>query len=346
MNDSATKVNRNRQIYSEQNTNRIENHANGRPFPALVQRRQRKTLPSGLCLQADIHSDVDISETQVRSILTRTSGYLRTISSHSLQPYRGCGLGKSLCGVGCYVQANPWILNGRVWGEFVEARLNAAASYAAGYEKEKRWASRAGGTFGIFMSSSTEPFQPAERKYGVTKAVLAAMIEQPPDELIVQTHSHRVMDAIDLLTTLSERCKLRVHISIESDRETLPGLPPPASPVAKRMAAGAMLRERGLIAVATVAPLLPIESPDVFFAALARAFDAVVIDHFVGGDGSPEGQRTGRTALPLAMARVDPASTSPAYRDAMVSIARRHMAKVGVGIDGFAARYLPETTPE
>jgi len=45
-----------------------------------------------------------LTEARVSRILTRSSGFLRTVSSHSLQPYRGCTFGGTLCGVGCYVR--------------------------------------------------------------------------------------------------------------------------------------------------------------------------------------------------------------------------------------------------
>src|SRR6185369_6156772 len=56
---------------------------------------------------------------QILNILTRTTGFLRTVSSHSAQPYRGCTLGRSLCGVGCYVQHNRYLTRGQPWGEFL-----------------------------------------------------------------------------------------------------------------------------------------------------------------------------------------------------------------------------------
>ena len=56
---------------------------------------------------------MDLSFTDVANPLTRTGGYLAGVTSHSLQPYRGCPLGSSLCGVGCYVQHNPWLTRGR-----------------------------------------------------------------------------------------------------------------------------------------------------------------------------------------------------------------------------------------
>ena len=55
---------------------------------------------------------MDVAEKEVKSILTRASGFLKTVTSHSLQPYQGCAYGSSLCGVGCYVQHNVWLTKG------------------------------------------------------------------------------------------------------------------------------------------------------------------------------------------------------------------------------------------
>jgi DNA repair photolyase len=178
--------------------------------------------------------------------------------------------------------------------------------------------------------------------------VLEAMLQEPPDELVVQTHSHRVANEVELLGRLAEACRLRVHLSVETDRERLPGLPPPASPVARRLEAAEVLRSAGLRTVITVAPLLPMDDPERFFRRLGEVADAVVIDHFIGGDGSEDGRRTRGTALPAAMARVLPESLELGYRRRMVDLARAVFpGPVGVGADGFAARYLQagEVTP-
>ena len=285
---------------------------------------------------------ITLTTASVRSILTRSSGYLKTVCSHSLQPYRGCSFGNSLCGVGCYVRHNPFVTRGAEWGSFLEVRENAAAAYLAQSDRECRWARASRERFSIFMSSATDPFVPHERRYGVTRSVLRAMLEKPPDTLIIQTHSHRVTRYIDIYRDLSNCTRLRVHISIESDRDRLPGLPPPASSVARRFAAAEQLRESGMHVIITVSPLLPIADPDRFFARIADCADAVVIDHFIGGDGSPDGARTLRTPLPGAMAAVDPTSVDLAYRDTIVAAAVERMpGRVGVGIEGFAGRLLP-----
>jgi DNA repair photolyase len=196
--------------------------------------------------------------TEVRQILTRTGGYLSGIASHSLQPYRGCALGNSLCGVGCYVRHNIYVTRGRAWGSFVEQRLAAASAYLATVGRERAWAQKHRGRFCIFMSSSTEPFQPIERRAGITRQLLEAMMgpHAAPDELIIQTHSHRVMDYLELYRELNRATSLRFHVTIESDRDSLPGLPPSASTVSRRFAAAAALRDAGLRVVITVAPLI------------------------------------------------------------------------------------------
>jgi DNA repair photolyase len=283
--------------------------------------------------------------TEVRQILTRTGGYLSGIASHSLQPYRGCALGNSLCGVGCYVRHNIYVTRGRAWGSFVEQRLAAASAYLATVGRERAWAQKHRGRFCIFMSSSTEPFQPIERRAGITRQLLEAMMgpHAAPDELIIQTHSHRVMDYLELYRELNRATSLRFHVTIESDRDSLPGLPPSASTVSRRFAAAAALRDAGLRVVITVAPLLPIERPREFFRQIANSADAVVIDHFIGGDGSPrgDGARTRRTPLPQAMAAVDPHSTTLAYRDEMVRLASQIMpSRVGLGRAGFGGKML------
>jgi DNA repair photolyase len=287
-----------------------------------------------------------ISETTIKNVLTRTTGFLRTVTSHSLQPYCGCTFGASLCGVGCYVRHNGRLLKGRKWGSFLEVRTNAAQSYLDNYDTEAAWARcrperDAHGKFSIFCSSSTDPFVPQEFRYGVTRSVLEAMLQRPPDRLILQTHSHRVAEYAGLLRDLAGRCDVRVHVSIETDRERIPGLPPHSSSVANRLEACARLREAGLWTVVTVSPLLPIRDPDQFFTRIAQVANAVVLDHFIGGDGSAEGGRTLSTPLPAAMRLIDPGSTDLAYRDQMTDIARRHLpGRVGVNVDGFAGRYL------
>ncbi len=282
---------------------------------------------------------MEITEVQCQSILTRVGGYLKPVCSHSVNPYVGCGFGRSACGVGCYVRHNAWLTKGRDWGSFVEVKTNAAEVYLKTCQAEQRWVHRQNQSFAIFFSSSTEPWQPAERQYRVTRRLLEAMRTHPPDELILQTHATAMQEDLALVAALSRQCRLRVHVSIEGDTERLPGLPPPPATVQKRIELLRRLSEAGIFAVACLSPLYPMQQPDSFFEQLAQAgASAVVIDHFIGGDGTAEGSRTWKTALPRSMQAVDAASTRLEYRDHIAAIAKNYLP-VGISASGFAGQY-------
>ncbi len=282
---------------------------------------------------------MEITEVQCRTILTRVGGYLKPVCSHSLNPYVGCGFGRSACGVGCYVRHNTWLTKGRDWGSYVEVKTNAPEIYLKTCEAEQRWAHRRGQTFAVFFSSSTEPWQPAERQYRVTRRLLEAMRTHPPDELILQTHATAMQEDLSLVADLSRHCQLRVHVSIEGDTERLPGLPSPPASVAGRIELLRQLSSAGICAVACLSPLYPMHNPAAFFEQLAGAgASAVVIDHFIEGDGTAEGSRTWKTGLPRSMQAVDPASTRLEYRDRIAAIARNYLP-VGISAAGFAGHY-------
>jgi hypothetical protein len=81
------------------------------------------------------------------------------------------------------------------------------------------------------------------------------------------------------------------------------------------------------------------EHPDAFFENLAEAgADAVVIDHFIEGDGTPEGSRTWKTELPRHMEAINAESTRLEYRDRIAAIARNYLP-VGISAAGFAGHY-------
>ena len=280
-----------------------------------------------------------ITETLCSSILNRTSGYLMEVCSHSLNPYIGCGYGNSSCGEGCYVQFNQWLLRGREWGSFVDVKINADKVYCKTVQAERRWAERKGVPFSIFFSSSTDPWQPIEKKFRVTQRILNAMLEEVPDILILQTHSAMILDDIECIVSLDQLCDLRVHLSIEGDQDTLPGLPPPPCSVDQRINLVKELALRGITVVVCMSPLYPMRDPNYFFTRLVESgASAIVIDHFIGGDGTQNGSRTRRTKLPLAIKSVDEQALELSYREKIATIARNYLP-VGISSSGFAGVY-------
>ena len=288
---------------------------------------------------------MEITKTYCTSILTRTSGYLREVCSHSLNPYAGCGYGNSSCGEGCYVRFNQWLLRGRQWGSFVDVKVNADKIYYKTVQAERLWAARRGIPFSIFFSSSTDPWQPVERKFRVTHRVLNAMLEEVPDILILQTHSSMILEDMERIVALDRLCELRVHISIEGDQDSLPGLPPPPCSVNQRINLVKEFSSRGVTVVVCMSPLYPMRDPDYFFFRIAESgASAVVIDHFIEGDGTQDGSRTQRTLLPLAIKSFDEKAVELSYREKIATIAKNHLP-VGISAPGFAGVYSSKVVP-
>ena len=282
---------------------------------------------------------MEITKTCCTSILTRTSGYLREVCSHSLNPYIGCGYGNSSCGEGCYVRFNQWLLRGRKWGDFVDVKINADKVYYKTAQAERHWAARRGIPFSIFFSSSTDPWQPVERKFRVTHRILNAMLEKVPDILILQTHSSMILEDMECIVALDRLCDLRVHLSIEGDQDSLPGLPPPPCSVDQRIKLVKEFALRGIKVVVCMSPLYPLRDPDYFFSRITESgASAVVINHFIEGDGTQDGSRTKRTRLPLAIKSFDEQALELSYREKVAAIARNYLP-VGISAPGFAGVY-------
>lgn len=232
---------------------------------------------------------------ECRTILTATGGYLGPGFTHSLNPYVGCSFAGSQCGAFCYAQHSPWLAKGRPWGLYA-AKQGAVAAWGRDVARLRR----KGAPIAVFMSSSTDPWLPQERQQEVTRGLLTAMLDAPPDRLLLQTRSLLARRDLDLIRALAGRCALRISVTIETDRPRLPGLPPPAASPAARLELLQAFQAAGVPTQAALAPLLPLLDPAGFARALGAACQRVVLDHWRIGDGS-QGRRTRRTPLPAAL---------------------------------------------
>lgn len=258
-------------------------------------------------------------------ILTRTGGFLEGFT-HSLNPYRGCSYGKSLCGTYCYA---PAVTFRKEWGGPAEPKEGAAEAYRIDVERERRR-----GPVRIFCASVTDPYVPQEKRMRITRRILEAMVEQPPDFLALQTHTPHPLRDLDLLRELP----CAVQITVETDHDSLPGFPPHAYAPGVRLDALRELKRAGLDAIGVVAPLLPLKDPERFAAALDRACTRVILDHYLIGDGSKQGARTRRRGLPALLERAGLAAwTRLEALDAFAETCRRILGpeRVGISREGF-----------
>jgi len=107
------------------------------------------------------------------------------------------------------------------------------------------------------MGTNTDPYQPIERDYRITRQVLELCLDVG-HPVTITTKSARVLDDLDLLRRLAARRLVAVGISITSlDPRLSTLLEPRASSPAKRMAALGTLAEAGVPTHVGVAPVIP-----------------------------------------------------------------------------------------
>lgn len=219
-----------------------------------------------------------------KRLLNPSTGFLSGYS-HTLNPYTGCSFGCSYC----YVRQSPvGLFRAEEWGTWVDVKDEAADRL----RKELKRA-RAKGPVTIFMSSSTDPYQPLEVHERITRSLLEVMAEVPPDFLFVQTRSPLVTRDLDLFKRLEGH--ILVSVTVETDREDIRRMfSPAAPPIAGRLRALRELTAQGIPAQAAIAPLLP--STEQFAAVLAGVVSRVCVDTFAMGDGSG-GKRTQRLGI-------------------------------------------------
>jgi DNA repair photolyase len=231
------------------------------------------------------------------SILTPTTGYLKSGYTHTINAYQGCAFAGALCGTFCYAQHNRWITKGRSWGIY-GAKRHVRDAYCHDYDRLKQPKRGKSEPLKIYMSSSTDPYVPQEKSLGLTRSLLDEMRTRPPDVLVIQSHHTLIGGDLDLIAQLAGSCELWVSLTVETDMERIPGFPPHASSPRRRLETLRMFRARGVSTQATLSPLLPLANPTLFAQQLDVACNRVIIDHYLIGDGSPNGWRTKRTVLP------------------------------------------------
>ncbi|WP_306589471.1 radical SAM protein [Geothrix sp. 21YS21S-4] len=204
--------------------------------------------------------DLQVEPEEARSILRpqKNDGYG---FGFALSPYRGCAHGCRYC----YVREYPNALHGpEDWGGWVSPKLNAP---------ELLWSQRHRlHNERVFMASATDPYQPLERDYRLTRRCLEVLLLCPTTRVIIHTRSPLVLQDLDLLRSFGNR--LSVGFSIPTDDDTVRQaveLRAPAIP--SRWAAMERLARAGIRVTAAVAPLLAVHDARTF-ARRARASGA------------------------------------------------------------------------
>jgi len=186
----------------------------------------------------------------------------------ALSPYRGCGHGCRYC----YVRDYPNALHKpEEWGGWVTPKLNAPELLWA--QRHRLHGER------VFMASATDPYQPLERQYRLSRRCLEVLLLCPTTEVIVHTRSPLVLQDLDLLKAFGDR--LAVGLSIPTDDDTVRQVVEPHAPaIPSRWAAAERLAAAGIPVTLAVAPLMAVHDAKAF---ARRAKASGVSGAWVGG---------------------------------------------------------------
>ena len=190
-----------------------------------------------------------VTEERAKSIISRNDSPDIPFTQ-SINPYRGCEHG---C-VYCYARPSHAYLNlspGLDFETRLFAKVNAAELLRTelakpGYRCDP-----------ISLGANTDPYQPIEREYRITRAILEVLAEHDHPVAIV-TKSAMVERDIDLLAPMARKNLARVFLSIATlDHDVSRPMEPRTSAPRRRLDAIRRLSAAGIPTGVVLAPVVP-----------------------------------------------------------------------------------------
>lgn len=199
-------------------------------------------------------------EVLAKTVLTKTR---IPGQDYCVNPYVGCGHGCRYCYASFMKRFTG---HTEPWGEFVDVKVNAPEVLRRQLVRARRGS--------VLVGTVTDPYQPAEKRYRVTRACLEALLERQFPVSIL-TRSPLCARDIDLFRRFEE---ISVGLSITTDREEMRRLFEPHAPsIASRVEALRELHAAGVSTYVFAGPLLPMD-PARFVDMVGRAADEVLVD--------------------------------------------------------------------
>src|ERR1700730_16593077 len=194
----------------------------------------------------------------VRSILNKCDSN-RVPFEWTINPYRGCEFACKYC----YARyTHEYMeLDGSDFEKKIFVKQNAAPLLAQDVSRKYAY-QRAGsdrqGPEHIAIGTATDPYQPAEREYGVTRACLEELAKREGLSVSVITKSNQIVRDIDVLKRIAARSELSLNITITTLRSRLARLLEPRAPRPDlRLDAVRQLHEAGLRVGVSASPVIP-----------------------------------------------------------------------------------------
>ncbi|MGD9697082.1 MAG: radical SAM protein [Thermoleophilia bacterium] len=193
---------------------------------------------------------LELLHVRAKSIVNRVPGASGMPFHWTINAYRGCSHG---C-VYCFARPSHEYLGLGIGDDFdrrIVVKVNAVEVLRAELRRP-RW-----GREPIAMGTNTDPYQPVEGRYRLTRGIVEALVEAR-NPFSILTKSTLIARDIDLLAQAARRDLVRAQLSIgtldeQAWRATEPHTPNPR----RRVETVARLRDAGIPCGVLVAPIIP-----------------------------------------------------------------------------------------
>jgi DNA repair photolyase len=214
---------------------------------------------------ADDGHQIEFKAMESRSILNKTESKRGLWMAYSINPFRGCEFGCKYC----YARYTHEFLQ-PVKASVMTPRMSEQQQpWALAFEREIYLKENAAWLLEqelkkidpreeIAIGTATDPYQPIERRVGITRSLLEVFAKSEGYRLGIITKSKLIERDVDLLTKIAARNTLVVHLTITTTDAKLARLLEPRAPRPDlRFAAVRKLRAAGIRTGILCSPLLP-----------------------------------------------------------------------------------------
>ena len=221
--------------------------------------------------------NVEYFTLSAKSLLNRCVSGRRMPFTWTINPYRGCEFACKYC----YARYTHEFMEMRDGAEF-EQKIYVKQHTADLLRRELRRVKRGEP---IALGTATDPYQPAERRYEITRSILEEFAHHRGFELGIVTKSNLVVRDVDLLRAVAQNNALSIHITVTTLNVELARILERRAPRPDlRMEAVRELSEAGLTVGVSCSPVLPcITDSPADLEAVVRASAAAGARHIFAG---------------------------------------------------------------
>jgi DNA repair photolyase len=194
--------------------------------------------------------NVEYFTLEARSLLSRVVSRRNLPFTWTINPYRGCEFACKYC-YARYTHEFMELREGVDFEQKIFVKQQAADLLRRELKKVKRGE-------GIAIGTATDPYQPAERRFEVTRAILEELTRHAGLEIGIVTKSNLVTRDAEILRRLGEKNRVFVNVTVTTvDAELARKLEPRAPRPDLRLEAVRQLNLAGVDAGVICAPVLP-----------------------------------------------------------------------------------------